>query len=85
MPASHARLFAAAVSLTLLSVTVPTPGYAQDDIRARGDRACKSDARRLCKHAFEGGDMAVLGCFQQNRTKLSDSCRRFLVEVGQLN
>ncbi len=31
------------------------------------------------------GDMVVLSCFQQNKNKLSASCRKFLTEVGQLN
>ena len=28
--------------------------------------------------------MVILQCFQQNRTKLSRHCHRFLAEVGQL-
>jgi hypothetical protein len=73
-------LAALAVSLGTLSVA-----QAQDDIRARGDKACRHDAPKLCKSVLGQGDMAVLSCFQQNRTRLSASCRKFLVEVGQLN
>src|SRR5204863_3096384 len=29
------------------------------------------------------GDMAVLQCFQNNRTRLSSACAKFLREVGQ--
>lgn len=80
-------LLAATAIATLLGITViaQTPGFAQDDIRARGDRACSGDARRICKDALAGGDMAVLACFQQNRAKLSGNCRQFLISVGQLN
>jgi hypothetical protein len=80
-------LLAATAIATLLGTTliVPTPSLAQDDVRARGNRACSGDARRICKDALEGGDMAVLACFQQNRARLSGNCRSFLVSVGQLN
>lgn len=74
----------AAVAIALFAVIGSTPVSAQDDLRERGNRACKGDAPRLCKHAFQGGDMAVLACFQQNSRKLSNSCRSFLVSVGQL-
>ena len=28
--------------------------------------------------------MAVLGCLQQNKARLSGTCRKFLTEIGQL-
>src|SRR5262249_31624123 len=59
--------------------------HAQDDIRKRGDKACGGDSRRMCSKFFQGGDMAILGCLQQNKVRLSGACRRFLTEVGQLN
>jgi hypothetical protein len=73
---------------TLLVVSVSSfasLAYAQDDVRKRGDRACGGDSRRMCTKFFQGGDMAVLGCLQQNKVRLSGSCRRFLTEVGQLH
>lgn len=74
-------LFAAlAVSLGTLSVA-----QAQDDLRARGDKACRHDAPKLCKSVLGQGDMAVLSCFQMNRNRLTAPCRKFLIEVGQLN
>lgn len=78
-------LVAAALAVVALSnVILATPASAQDDIRKRGNIACKGDGPRLCKHAFQGGDMAVLQCFQANKTKLSGTCRKFLTEIGQL-
>ena len=59
--------------------------YAQDDIRKRGDRACGGDSRRMCTKVFQGGDMAVLACLQQNKVRLSGGCRKFLTEIGQLH
>jgi hypothetical protein len=78
-------LFAGIALSGAILVAVPTQGYAQDDMRKEGDKACKTDAPRLCKHAFEGGDMAILQCFQVNKARLSGTCRKFLTKIGQLN
>jgi hypothetical protein len=59
-------------------------GYAQDDMRAEGAKACGKDADRLCKHVFHQGDMIMLKCFQNRRTKLSTGCHAFLTKAGQL-
>ena len=72
---------AVALSLTL----VAGAGYAQDDLRKKGDRACGSDSRKMCSKFFGQGDMMVLGCLQENKTRLSGNCRKFLTEIGQLN
>ena len=82
--ASRVGIAALALSAGVLLSSATAPSHAQDDLRARGDRACKGDANRLCQHSFSGGDMAILQCFQQNRTKLSRPCRQFLIEIGQL-
>jgi hypothetical protein len=71
---------AVALSLTLIA----SAGYAQDDVRKRGDKACGSDSRRMCSKMFGQGDMAVLGCLQENKAKLGGPCRKFLTEIGQL-
>ena len=68
---------------TLIMLT-PTMSEAQDDVRQRGDRACKADVNRLCKQMFAGGNMAILQCLQTNRAKLSRPCSTFLREIGQL-
>jgi hypothetical protein len=58
--------------------------FAQEDMRARGDRLCQNDARRLCRAVLSQGDMAILQCFQTNKRRLSVGCAKFLREVGQL-
>ena len=79
---SRFGLFAAlAISIGVLA---PMGAHAQDDIRKRGDRACGGDSRRMCTKFFQGGDMAVLGCLQQNKVRLSGTCRKFLTGIGQL-
>ena len=58
-----------------------SPGYAQDDLKAEGAKACGGDANRLCKHVLGQGEMIVLKCFQHRRTKLSRNCHTFLTRV----
>ena len=72
--------FAAAFSLAMIAATAAS---AQDDVRKRGDKACGGDSRRMCSKFF-GNDMAVLGCLQQSKKRLSGGCRKFLVGIGQL-
>jgi hypothetical protein len=62
-----------------------SPSQAQDDMRKRGDRACKTSSNRLCSKFFGQGDMAILSCLQRNKVRLTGSCRRFLTEIGQLH
>lgn len=74
----------ASVTLALCVGIGSASAQQQDELRRRGDRACGADSRRMCK-AFFGNDMAVLGCLQQNKAKLSGSCVKFLTGIGQLN
>jgi hypothetical protein len=82
---SRPRKLASAVLVLAAMATFPTSSFAQDEMREKGNRACSGDARRLCKNVLGQGDMVVLQCFQQKKAQLSGSCRKFLVEVGQLN
>jgi hypothetical protein len=82
VPVSRA-LLAATVSVGIM-LTASSFGYAQDDVRAEGAKACGKDADRLCKHVLGQGEMIVLKCFKNRSTKLGSSCRAFLTKVGQL-
>jgi hypothetical protein len=82
---SHAKFLAViALSVGALLI-VSAPSQAQDDMRARGDRACGVDAKRVCKKFNGQGDMVMLSCFQQNKVRLSRSCSKFLTSIGQLH
>lgn len=83
MSVSRVCLLAAALSVTFM-LAAPSPGAAQDDVRVQGAKACGGDADRLCKHVLNQGDMVMLKCFQNRKTKLSRSCHAFLKKVGQL-
>jgi hypothetical protein len=48
-------------------------------------RACRTDAVRLCKHLLDQNDsMVVLQCFLQNQRRLTAPCRGVLQKYGQL-
>jgi hypothetical protein len=48
-------------------------------------RACRTDAVRLCKPLLARNDsMVVLQCFLANQKKLTKSCRGVLIKYGQL-
>ena len=83
MSRTRLKLLAAVTLLGISAAIASAPAYAQDDVRQRGDRACGGDSRKMCSQFF-GNDMAVLGCLQQNRPKLSGACTKFLVGIGQL-
>ena len=82
------RLSMLSATLALI-VTVgtlaPASAQQQDELRRRGDIACKASSNKLCSKFFGQGDMAILACLQQNKVKLAPSCRKFLTEIGQLN
>jgi hypothetical protein len=50
----------------------------------QGENACGGDARRLCRAYLGQGDMAVLGCFRTQPTRLSRGCRALLQSYGQI-
>ena len=83
MSVSHSRLLVAAFSVGI-TLAASSPSYAQDDARVEGAKACGADANRLCKHVMDQGDMIMLKCFKNRRTKLSSGCHAFLTKVGQL-
>lgn len=82
------RLSVLSATLALIVMTgsfVPASAQQQDELRRRGDIACKASSNKLCSKFFGQGDMAILACLQQNKERLAASCRKFLTEIGQLN
>ena len=69
------------LTLSLLS----TAAFAQGMSRGTPEeqRACSRDAQRFCRELIAQGDLAVLGCFQQNRAKISRACDAVLRSHGQ--
>ena len=83
MSVSRARLLAATVSVGMM-LAASSSGYAQDNVRAEGAKACGPDANRLCKHVMDQGDMIMLKCFKNRAAKLAPVCHAFLTKAGQL-
>ena len=82
------RLSLLSATLALIVTTgsiLPAAAQQQDELRRRGDIACKVSSNKLCSKFFNQGDMAILACLQQNKAHLQPSCRKFLTEIGQLN
>jgi hypothetical protein len=74
----------ASVFLGLMLAISATDAFAQN--RRAGDneyKACSRDVSRFCRKVMNDGDMVVLNCLQENRTKLTRSCKKVLEENGQ--
>jgi len=59
-------------------------GYAQDDVRKRGDKACGGDSRRMCSKFFQGGDMAILLVEQFLDFAIGATSFYYVMERGQI-
>jgi hypothetical protein len=73
------------LAITLSSLSLSAAASAQGLTRGTPDeqRACSRDAQRFCREVISQGDLAVLACFQQNRTRISASCNAVLRSHGQ--
>ena len=68
------------VVVAFLVATVPF-AFAQHAGTPNEQNACSRDASRLCRKDL-GNDSAVQSCLQQNRSRLSASCRRVFDSHG---
>jgi hypothetical protein len=48
-----------------------------------GQDACARDVSRFCRAQMNDGDMVVLACLQQNRSKISKGCQQVLASHGR--
>lgn len=86
-------LFKAALCVASLLVGSAGAAYAQQQQQApmpfpnmmqgtpEEERACAPDSARFCKQ-FEPDQFQVLGCLQQNRTRISKACQTVLRNRG---
>jgi hypothetical protein len=68
------------VAVAFLVATVPI-AFAQHQGSPQEQNACSRDASRLCRKDL-GNDSAVQSCLQQNRARLSASCRKVFESHG---
>jgi hypothetical protein len=72
----------ATLALTALGSLPFTPAVAQGHMGTpQEQKACSRDASRFCRKDL-GNDMAVQGCLQANRAKLSRSCSKVFSSHG---
>lgn len=71
-----------ALLLALLASSFATHAFAQNNTRDSQERACGRDVARYCKAVMDSGDMVILSCLQQNRTKISKACQKVLSDNG---
>ena len=73
------------LSLTLLSLTVSTGTFAQQQRSGTAEEqaACNRDVQRHCRKVIDQGDFVILACLQQNRTQISAACNQVLKNHGQ--
>ena len=89
LPAAPARVLRDAITglsmprLTLLMLILlgPSAALAQHAGTPQEQRACSRDANHFCRKDL-GDDNAVQQCLQQNRNRLSMSCRRVFESHG---
>jgi hypothetical protein len=74
---------AATPSFSQLPIPLPIPLPLPSAEGTPEDRAaCEGDVRRYCQSAIPD-NLRVLGCLQQNRQRISPSCRGVLTKYGQ--
>ena len=71
------------LGIALLLVSVSSEAYAQRGGTDQEQQACVRDVSRYCRKLMDQGDFVVLGCLQQNRSRLSSACRQVLTNHGQ--
>jgi hypothetical protein len=73
------------LALTLMSLSVPTGALAQQQRSGTPEeqKACTRDVQRHCRAVIDQGDLVILSCLQQNRTKISVACDQVLKSHGQ--
>jgi hypothetical protein len=49
----------------------------------QGHDACARDVSRFCRAHMNDGDKVVLGCLQENRTRISRACAKVMADHGR--
>ncbi|MGM4902255.1 cysteine rich repeat-containing protein [Tardiphaga sp. 866_E4_N2_1] len=62
---------------------IATSAFAQSGNTSANQSACSRDVSRFCRAKMNDGDMVVLSCLKENRSKLSKACAKVLAENNQ--
>ena len=73
------------LALTLLSVTISSNAFAQQQRSgtAEEQKACTRDVQKFCRPVIDQGDLTILACLKENRSKISSACNQVLKNNGQ--
>ncbi|MCA6117689.1 hypothetical protein J6524_22855 [Bradyrhizobium sp. WSM 1738] len=74
------------LALTLLSITVSSNvAFAQQQRSGTPEeqKACTRDVQKLCRPVIDQGDLTILACLKENRSKISAACDQVLKNNGQ--
>jgi Cysteine rich repeat len=73
------------LALTLLSLSISTGAFAQGQRSGTPEeqKACTRDVQRFCRPVIDQGDLVILSCLKENRTKISQACDQVLKSHGQ--
>ena len=66
----------------VFAVLMSSSSYALAQSAPDDRQSCSRDANRLCRQQLADGDGAVQQCLTQNRSKLSQSCRKVFEKHG---
>jgi len=69
--------------LILPFLLLATPVLAQPGNTPANQNACSRDASRFCRAKMNDGDMVVLSCLKEHRSKLGKACAKVLADNGQ--
>ena len=76
------KILLATMALAALSSLSSAPVFAQGHMGTpQEQKACSRDAQRFCRKDL-GNDLAMQGCLQANRAKLSKSCNKVFQSHG---
>jgi hypothetical protein len=74
------------LALTLLSISVSsTAAFAQQPRSGTPEeqKACTRDVQKFCRPVIDQGDLTILACLKEHRSKISHACDQVLKNNGQ--
>ena len=69
--------------MTKIALLIPLLLFANAALAQGNQQACARDVSKYCRAKMNDGDMVVLGCLKENRSKLSKACTKVLADNGQ--
>lgn len=71
------------LALTLLSASFSTAAVAQGSGTPEEQKACTRDVQKFCREVIDQGDLTILACLKENRSKISAACQQVLKNNNQ--